>query len=295
MLGWRFEPNRGSRIAAMTDKAPLTDEVALVEVADLAECEPADPPSPLHPPNIRVEACSHCQLKCPVCQTATGEIHKYIGAGFLKFDDFKTLVDANPWVEEIELSNNGEIFLNPHMSKIVRYAHEHNVQLTASNGVNLNTVRPKVLEDLVRYQFRHMRVSLDGATAETYAKYRVAGDFDTVIANVKTLNRHKQAMGSKYPELTWQFVVFGHNEHEIEDARAMAEALGMDFFMKLNWDESYSPVQNVQAVRDEQTDGVASRSEFKEKFGHHYMQRLCHQLWDQPQVNWDGDVFGCLP
>jgi hypothetical protein len=88
-------------------------------------------------------------------------------------------------------------------------------------------------------------------------------------------------------------VVFGHNEHEIDAARAMAESQGMDFFMKLNWDESYSPVKNVEAVRAEQTDGVASRGEFQEKFGHHYMQRLCHQLWDQPQVNWNGDVFGC--
>ncbi len=23
------------------------------------------------------------------------------------------------------------------------------------------------------------------------------------------------------------------------------------------------------------------------------MQRICHQLWDQPQINWDGKILGC--
>lgn len=277
----------------MTDKMTLTDEVAMVDMDAASDVATTGRRALVQPSNIRLEACTHCQLKCPVCQTAMGEIHKHIGAGFVRFNNFKTLIDENPWVEEIELSNNGEIFLNPHMSKIMRYAFGRDVRLTASNGVNFNDIRAEVLEDLVRYQFRHLRVSLDGATAQTYEKYRVAGDFDTVIRNIETLNRHKQTHGSKYPELTWQFIVFGHNEHEIEDARAMAVALDMDFFLKLNWDESYSPVKDAKAVRKKQKDSVASRSEFQEKFGHHYMQRLCHQLWDQPQVNWNGDIFGC--
>ena len=64
----------------------------------------------------------------------------------MKFDDFKKLVDENPEVSHVELSNWGEMFLNPDIVKIMEYAYRKNVALTASNGVNLNTVKEPVLE-----------------------------------------------------------------------------------------------------------------------------------------------------
>ena len=39
--------------------------------------------------------------------------------------------------------------------------------------------------------------------------------------------------------------------------------------------------------------GVSSSQEFKEKYGVSYTHTICHQLWDQPQINWDGKIFGC--
>jgi hypothetical protein len=30
-----------------------------------------------------------------------------------------------------------------------------------------------------------------------------------------------------------------------------------------------------------------------EKFGVDYVQAICHELWDAPQINWDGKVLGC--
>jgi MoaA/NifB/PqqE/SkfB family radical SAM enzyme len=80
-----------------------------------------------------------------------------------KINDFQKLVDENPWLSHIELSNWGEIFLNPDLLKIIRYAHSKNLALTASNGVNLNTVKKELLEALVKYKFRHITCSIDGA------------------------------------------------------------------------------------------------------------------------------------
>jgi MoaA/NifB/PqqE/SkfB family radical SAM enzyme len=70
--------------------------------------------------------------------------------------------------------------------------------------------------------------SIDGASPETYGIYRVRGDFDAVINNIERINVHKRAHASDLPHLVWQFVVFGHNEHEIPIAREMAERLGME-------------------------------------------------------------------
>jgi sulfatase maturation enzyme AslB (radical SAM superfamily) len=135
-----------------------------------------------------------------------------------------------------------------------------------------------------------MLCSIDGASAETYRVYRVRGDFDRVIANIATINRWKEKYRSPYPYLRWQFVVFRHNEHELSKARTMAEELGMRFFAKLSWTDT-GALADAERVRREA--GAASRAEFEERFGRDYAQSICHQLWDRPQVNFDGKMLGC--
>jgi len=248
--------------------------------------------------HIRLEAATACQLKCPACPTAGGETGKRLGTGFLKFDDFKKVVDENPWVSRIELSNWGEIFLNKDLLKILAYAYKRNVALLAANGTNLNNVSSEVLEGLVKYKLRVLKCSIDGASQKTYVQYRVNGDFDTVIGNIKRINHWKAKYRSEFPKLQWQYIAFGHNEHEIAKARQMAEELNMKFFFKLSWDDLYtkefSPVRNKDLVRKESGLGVASREEYRQTYGHEFVERkCCSEIWKSPQINFDGRVLGC--
>jgi Radical SAM superfamily len=235
----------------------------------------------IRPAKIRLEASSACQLRCPACPTTSGAIAAAIGTGHLRFANFKTLIEDNPGIERIELSNYGEIFLNPELLQILELAHRRGVALTADNGVNLNTVRPELLEGLVKYGFRRLSCSIDGATPETYSKYRVGGDFHAVLENVRKINALKSEYGTPYPRLTWQFVVFSHNRHEREAAKRLAERLGMKFVAKSSWSEDSPGVD------------PPSRRAYRERYGVEYTRGLCHQLWVLPQINWDGRVLGC--
>jgi MoaA/NifB/PqqE/SkfB family radical SAM enzyme len=245
------------------------------------------------PTRLRLEASSYCQLRCPSCPTTTGAIHPAVGSGFLTLGNFQKLLDQNPDLAAVELSNYGEIFLNPQLPKILEAAHTKGVAVTAENGVNLNYAGSDALESLVKYRLRVMTCSIDGASQETYELYRVRGRFEKVIENIKTINRLKREYRSRFPHLRWQFVVFGHNEHELIRAYAMARELNMEFSVKLSWDESLSPIRNKEAVRNATKMGVASRLEFRARFGRDYLDSICHQLWDSPQINWDGRVLGC--
>lgn len=273
----------------------------------------------VRPRSIRLEATTHCQLRCPSCPTTSGRIANNLGRGYLGFEDLKTLVDENPFIMHIELSNWGEMFLNPELPDIMRYAFERGIALTASNGVNLNAVKDETLEALVKYQFRHLTCSIDGASQESYAQYRRRGNFDRVIANVKKINELKKHHESDFPLLTWQFIAFGHNEHEIDIAREMAQELNMDFYVKLSWDSDFSPVKNKKLVRTipkwtksenkgRQAAGSSTLPEAQsEDHGSKnpaetrdrepdwpYMKKEnCIQLWNIPQINWDGRVLGC--
>jgi len=154
-----------------------------------------------------------------------------------------------------------------------------------------------VLEALAQYKFKSMNCSIDGATPETYAIYRKKGDFDTVIGHIKKLNAYKAKHKTEFPQLTWQFVAFGHNEHEIERAREMAKELSMKFFLKLSWDDlymdSFSPVKNKDLIRKETGLEAANREEYREVYGKDYIQTVCSQLWREPQINYDGRLLGC--
>ncbi len=253
----------------------------------------------LNPTFVRLDASTVCQLKCPSCPTATGATGKKLGVGTLKFEDFKRFIRQNPKVSHIELSNWGEVFLNKDLIKILSYAYRHNVCLYIANGANMNNIREDVLEALVKYKLRRITCSIDGASQESYVQYRIKGNFDRVIEHIKMINRWKAKYKSPYPQLKWQFVAFGHNEHEIAKAQEMAKALGMSFFLKLSWADLYdlpdfSPVQNKELVGKETGLGVASRKEYLAKYGNDYVEHTCcWDMWNAPQINYDGRMLGC--
>lgn len=253
----------------------------------------------LHPRFVRLDASTVCQLKCPSCPTTSGATGEKLGVGYLKFDDFKKFIRRNSHVSHIELSNWGEIFLNKELIRILAYAYRRNVCLYVANGANMNTIQEDVLEALVKYKLRRIVCSIDGASQQTYVQYRIKGDFNRVMENIKAINRWKVKYRSSYPHLTWQFVAFGHNEHEIIKAREMAKALGMNFFLKLSWADLYdlpdfSPVQNKELVGKETGLGVSSRKEYLAKYGRDYVEHTCcWDLWNAPQINYDGRILGC--
>ena len=162
---------------------------------------------------LRIEVSSVCQLNCVLCPTPKGIVKKHIGNGFLSVELFEDLLAKNPWVQEVELSNWGEILLNRNLDKILKIAYEKDVVLSASNGVNFNTLPKRTLEALAKYPMKFMNCSIDGATNETYEKYRRGGNLDRVLENIRKLNELKKENNSIFPILTWQYVVFSHNHH----------------------------------------------------------------------------------
>jgi len=244
------------------------------------------------PSIVQIDASAHCQLACPSCPTADGSTRPAMGAGHLDVSMFEQLLDRNPELAHVELSNYGEMFLNPRLRDIVRIAADRKVVLSADNGTNMNHASDETLETLVRYRFRSITVSIDGASNETYAHYRRGGDFDRVIGNIRKINEYKKKHGAAFPFLKWQFIVFGHNEHEIGTAKGMAAELGMEFRAKVSWDEEFSPVRDARLVQI-QTGVPATREQYHEVAGVAYQRSICYQLWQQPVLNWNGKLTGC--
>lgn len=247
----------------------------------------------IKPEKLTIEANASCQLRCPTCPTTSKGYPPVVGSGYLKYKDFANLIDNNPQIKEVHFSNRGEMFLNPELYLILQHGFKCNLSMYCNTGVNLNNVTNKVLEGLVQFRFKHLLCSIDGATSEINKKYRVGGNLDIVLENIKTINRFKKKYNSEYPRLTWQFVVFGHNEHEIPKAKIMARQLGMSFAPKMSWDSEYSPIRDKDFVKKETGWNTVTREEFQKTTNIHYMRNVCYSLWHSPRINWEGKVLGC--
>ena len=119
------------------------------------------------PKKVRIDASTKCQLDCERCYMRMDKegVENGCRLGNLKFDDFKKFIDENDF-ESIELSNHGEVFLNPELDKIIEYATTKGIALSMDNGVNLNYLSDKMAEILVKCGVKRVYVSIDGASQE---------------------------------------------------------------------------------------------------------------------------------
>jgi len=263
------------------------------QAASAATARPAtDKTFPL-PTRVRIEASSFCQLRCPSCPTTTRAIDPHVGRGMLDPEAFRRFLEQHPGVRTVELSNYGEPFLNPHLARLLEIAAAHDVTSSIDNGANLNNARPEMLEAIVRHGVQTLRVSIDGATQETYERYRVRGDLARVLDNIRLINDWKNRLASKTPHLIWQMILFEHNRHEVNAARALAKSLSMEFALKLSWDEELAPRDYGGDLAESLGLKAVTRSDFEQQTGKAYLTRICHQLWLEPAVNWDGKMLGC--
>ena len=104
------------------------------------------------------------------------------------------------------------------------------------------SVRKFDAEAYVESGLDYMVMSIDGATQPAYEKFRRNGDLELVFENIRKLVSAKRRLGKRTPVLSWNFLAFEHNAHEIPLATQMARKLGVDRFRVVNpfdvrWDD----------------------------------------------------------
>lgn len=215
-----------------------------------------------------------------------------MGWGRLRYDDFAALLNTNPQLDYVKFDCFGEAFLNKELPAMLELGAKRGIRFRITSA-NFNYISEQTINALVSCQVERISVAIDGISQASYGEYRRGGNLETVLENIRKLNAAKQAAGSELPHLEWLWVVFGHNQHEIGEARRLAEELGMTFRAKMQWDESYSPIRDREQLERELGWIATDRKELASSTGRDYMADVCHQLWLEPKINWDGKVLGC--
>ncbi len=246
------------------------------------------------PNKINIDIGNVCNLKCPLCPTGRGD--RGASRGLMRFEDFRKIIDQiGRYITNLELYNWGEPLLNKDLIPMINYAKGRNIPVCIST--NLNILTRKMAEDIVATNIDKIFISCDGASSETYSKYRVGGDFDRVISNIYLLQEAKEKLKNSYTRLVLLFHVFRFNEHEIEQVKNLTEKLGIELRinkMRTDMGKEIFETDRDSIERDKEwiPDNERYRA-FDLTQKKKVKQMKCRNLWHTAVINWDGSVLPC--
>jgi MoaA/NifB/PqqE/SkfB family radical SAM enzyme len=194
------------------------------------------------PSRLYIECTAACNISCAqaCCAPETG-ITRTRTAGMLDFELFRRVVDeAGPSLGRIDFFNYGEAFLHKRaveMCEYIKSRFPHVYLYTSTNGLAFTEEQ---VRRLVRSGIDEVTFSIDGATPDSYVKYRQRGDFEKALRNLRVAVDEKRREQRDVPFINWRYILFTHNDSdaEMQRARELAADIGVD---RLCWELTDHP------------------------------------------------------
>lgn len=205
---------------------------------------------------IGIETNNTCNLKCRHCPVPREMTRP---KGFMSFSFFQKIIDINPSLNRIYLTDWGEPLLHPEIIEMIAYAHSKGIHVSlTTNGTLLDK---SMSEKLMRAGLDLIKISIDGGP-QTYEKIR----------------------GFPYPKIK-------ENLHEFLRLR---EATGGQTWIEVTmvvYEETIDEVETFLAEWKDKVDAVNLQPRF---FTLPRPARSpCRDLWRLLVVLWDGRVTPC--
>src|SRR5581483_7379427 len=174
------------------------------------------------PRSIYLEPTSRCNEFCQQCPRTLLSREEDRD---LSFEDFRFIVDQFPVLDRVVLHGLGEPLLNKELPQMIRYLKERGTYvLFNSNGIALTPRRGQALIDAGLDEYR---LSMDGATRETYARIRGVDAFEKIWRNVKAFIELQKAQDATRPAVSLWFTAMKENLPELPGLIELAAESGI--------------------------------------------------------------------
>jgi MoaA/NifB/PqqE/SkfB family radical SAM enzyme len=179
---------------------------------------------------IHLEVTQNCQASCPMCDRNQngGSLNPHINLSELSLDDVKKIFKPE-FVQQLKImymcGNYGDPIVAKDTLEIFRYFREHNSTIWLSMNTNAGARDATWWNDLATIIGKSGAVifSVDGLS-DTNHMYRQGVSWDNVERSMK-------AFISAGGRARWDFLIFDHNQHQVEEARGIANELGFEKFV----------------------------------------------------------------
>ncbi|MHB9027130.1 MAG: radical SAM/SPASM domain-containing protein [Candidatus Latescibacterota bacterium] len=240
------------------------------------------------PQSCFIEPTNICNLRCPLCATGAGLLNR--SSGHLDLSGFERIVKKLPAsVTTLYLWGQGEPFLAPGFPDMVRFAADRGFRtITSTNGhflENAGEIAASGLDMLI--------VSLDGADAETYAAYRIGGDFERVVHGVRKVVEAGKRSG-RGPIVRLQCVVNRLNENSRGQFQKLAAETGVHQVVFKTLQAAFLEGGDTFVPRDSKLSRYRRGEHGKlEPDRREFFGNRCLRLYYSLQVDCRGDVVPC--
>ncbi|MGA2616485.1 MAG: radical SAM protein [Thermoguttaceae bacterium] len=226
---------------------------------------------------LRVCTSDLCNLRCPGCLLSQERVSgEDTSKRLMTFELFKRAVhDFVPYVLGVNLYDEGEPLLNRELCDMIRHLRLYHVATNVSSNFSLR-LSDQTLEEFVDCGLDRLIVAVDGATQETYSRYRQGASLDLVLYNLRRLSEMQRRRRRCPLRLEIQFIEFEHNRHERTQIAELARDLNA-------W--RFSVVEGSSPEGWRGTDFQGSEAA--------RLARGCYQLWVSAHINSDGSVGVC--
>ena len=176
---------------------------------------------------LHLEITSKCNASCPMClrNISGGRTNPRLSLTELRLSDIKTMLPLS-FIKQLSrlymCGNYGDPMIARDTIDIFQYLRNQNPALHLSlftNGSGRNVSWWKELAKTVNVT----HFSIDGLE-DTNHIYRRGTDFQKIMASVTA---YLEAGGNA----VWDYIVFKHNEHQVEEARLIAKKMGFKNFV----------------------------------------------------------------
>ena len=242
------------------------------------------------PVSVSFEPTTSCNLRCPECPSGLRAFTR--PTGMLQKDFFKeTIDDLHRELLYLIFYFQGEPYLNPSFLEMVKYASAKKIYTATST--NAHYLTEEIAKKTIESGLDRLIISIDGTTQESYQQYRVGGNLEKVVEGARNIVKWKKELNSKTPFILFQFLVVRHNEHQIEEIKALAKDIGVDQ-VRFKTAQVYDyetdpnhliPINEKYSRYKRNADGSFIA---KNKFANR-----CWKLWHANVITWDGLVVPC--
>ena len=180
---------------------------------------------------VHLEVTQRCQAACPMCDRNEngGPDNKHITNAELSLEDCKRIFPVE-FIQQLDTmymcGNLGDPIVAKDTLEIFKYFREHNPRMWLSMNTNAGAKDETWWRELAKVIGRMGTVifSVDGLS-DTNHLYRQ----NVVWANVE---RNMKAFIDAGGRARWDYIIFAHNEHQVEEAEALANEWGCERFQK---------------------------------------------------------------
>ena len=180
---------------------------------------------------VHLEVTQRCQAACPMCDRNEngGADNQHITNAELSLADCKRIFKPE-FIQQLDsmymCGNLGDPIVAKDTLKIFRYFRQHNPTMWLSMNTNAGAKDTQWWKQLAEVFGRMGTVifSVDGLS-DTNHLYRQNVIWDKVETNMRAFI----AAGGR---ARWDFIIFGHNEHQVAEAEALAIEWGCERFQK---------------------------------------------------------------